>query len=54
LETYYTIGEVAEQLNIHHHTVRRACSTGELPHKRVGRSIRIPKSAIEKWLGGKR
>jgi excisionase family DNA binding protein len=54
LETYYTIREVAEHLNLHHNTVRRACWCGELPYKRVGRTVRIPKSAIEKWLGGRR
>jgi excisionase family DNA binding protein len=54
LETYYSIREVSEHLNVHHHTVWRACSSGELPFKRVGRNLRIPKSAIEKWLGGRR
>jgi excisionase family DNA binding protein len=54
LETYYTIREVAEHLNVHQNTVRQACWSGELAYRRVGRSLRILKSAFEKWLSGRR
>jgi len=26
--------------------------TGEIPHLRIGRAIRVPKSEVEKWLSG--
>jgi excisionase family DNA binding protein len=54
LEPHYTIREVAEQLNLHQQTVWRACASGELTYRRVGRNVRIAKSAIEKWLGNRR
>ena len=54
LETFYAIKDVAKQLDVHEHTVRRAISSGELSCRRVGRNLRISKSAIEKWLNGRR
>lgn len=46
----YTINEFAEELKIHHGTVRRMIADGTIPHIRLGRAIRIPGTALDKLL----
>lgn len=41
-----TVAEAAEALNISRITIYRMVERGEIPHKRLGRSIRIPASYI--------
>jgi excisionase family DNA binding protein len=45
-----TVAETAEVLRWSEDTVRRRCSTGDIPHVRHGRAIRIPRHALEQWL----
>lgn len=53
-----TTQEVAERLGKHINTVRRWCREGEIPSKKIGRTLYIPKSAvtldIEQWRERKR
>jgi excisionase family DNA binding protein len=46
----YSIRQVADMLSVNMHTVRRMIDDGELSEVRVRRSIRIPRSEIERIL----
>lgn len=46
----YTAKEVAHLLNVSLPQVYRQCETGALGHIRVGRSVRIPRAALEAYL----
>ncbi|MGQ0429063.1 MAG: helix-turn-helix domain-containing protein [Gammaproteobacteria bacterium] len=43
--------EAAALLSISTRTCWRMIARGELPIQRIGRSVRIPRSAIEKYAG---
>ena len=43
---FLTVGEVAEMMRVSTMTVYRLVHSGELPAVRVGRSFRIPESAV--------
>ncbi len=43
-------GEVIEILGIGRSRVYEMLACGELPSLRIGRSIRIPASALQKWV----
>jgi len=45
--TWLSAHEYADEMKISVHTVWRLCRQGRLSHKRVGRSVRIPRSAME-------
>ena len=45
--TWQTVAEVAAALGICEKTVRRMVTRGELPHRRCGRLVRIPSTALE-------
>jgi excisionase family DNA binding protein len=42
-----TVAETADALGISEASVRRLCRDGQLPHRRYGRRLLIPKQAIE-------
>jgi excisionase family DNA binding protein len=44
---WLTPAEAAELLRVHKRTIYDACAADQLPHVRVGRTIRIPRSALE-------
>jgi excisionase family DNA binding protein len=46
-----TVAEVAERLRLHPITVRRHITAGRLPAVRIGRSVRVPASAVEALVG---
>ena len=48
--TYFSMPEVASQLNVSVATVRRWIDEKGLPAQRVGKSIRIPAVAFDEWL----
>jgi excisionase family DNA binding protein len=50
LEPLMTVKEVAALLNVNPMTVYRAIDTGELPHRRVGRSIRISQEDLDAYV----
>lgn len=42
--------DVAKLLNIGRSTVYLLCRRGQLPYVAINRSIRIPASALDRWL----
>lgn len=46
----YTVDETAKLLNIGMNKAYELIQQNEIPNKRVGRRILIPKQALEKWL----
>ena len=48
-----TVKEVARLLGINKNSIYGAIARGELPHIRIGRSIRVPRAALERFLAGK-
>jgi excisionase family DNA binding protein len=46
-----TVLEAAEFLRVGKNAVYDLCTRGEIPHRRVGRSIRLSRSALLAWLG---
>ena len=47
---HLTVKHVAEQLEMSERHVRRLLADGELTYVKVGRLVRIPESALEKFL----
>jgi len=52
MEELLTIAQVAKHLQVSVATVRRLIDAGELRGVRVGRLWRVPKAALEAYLGG--
>ncbi len=46
----YTVRQTAQALGVHHATVRRLINQGDLPHRMVGRIIKIPRAAVEAFV----
>lgn len=44
-----TVREAAERINLSRDTVYDLIARGEIPSKRVGRVLRVPVKALEKW-----
>ena len=44
---FLTVAEVAEMMRVSKMTVYRLVHAGELPAIRIGRSIRVPESAVQ-------
>ena len=49
-DTFFTVGELAEFLKVHHTTVYRLVKRQDLPAFKIGSDWRFSKKAIEKWL----
>lgn len=49
-EHFYTVAEVAAAWRISKMTVYRLVNSGELTAVRIGRSFRVPMSAVEAYL----
>ncbi len=47
---FLTVAEVASVMRVSKMTVYRLVHGGELPAARVGRSFRVPRSAVEEYL----
>jgi excisionase family DNA binding protein len=47
---FTTVAEVASLMRVSKMTVYRLIHTGELPAVRVGRSFRVPESAVHEYL----
>lgn len=43
-------GEVAQLLNISRSKAFEMMASGELPCVRIGRSVRVPRIALERWI----
>lgn len=48
-DDFYTIYEVADMMKLHHKTIRRMISNGDLPASKVGRQWRIKKADLERF-----
>ncbi|GGG01746.1 hypothetical protein GCM10007304_14690 [Rhodococcoides trifolii] len=51
MATFLTVAQVAENLQIHEDTIRRAIALGDLAVSRVGRAIRIKPENVDRWIG---
>ena len=49
-EKLWTHEDVAEYLSSTPATIRVRCSRREIPHLKVGRSVRFRKADIDRWL----
>lgn len=49
-ELTYNVKEAAQVLGVSTDIIYDLCSRSELPHRRLGRRIVIPKIALEEWL----
>lgn len=45
-----TVEEAAAMLRIGRNTAYELIARGELPHVRLGRLIRVPRHALERWI----
>jgi excisionase family DNA binding protein len=46
----YTVTETASALGIGRTVAYDLIRRGEIPHVRIGRSIRIPRASLDSWL----
>ena len=53
IERHYTTRELAELLNAHPETIRRAAAKGDLRSVRVGSERRYPEGAVKEWLASR-
>ena len=44
---FMTVPEYAKRVGLTKQWVYKLCSAGQIPHKRIGRAVRIPRSALE-------
>jgi excisionase family DNA binding protein len=49
-DTYLKPSSIAEQLDVHRTQVYKLIKDGTLPHIRIGKSVRVPRSAFEAYL----
>ncbi len=46
------VDAAAEYLRIGRNAVYDGCGRGDIPHRRIGRSIRMSRRALARWLAG--
>lgn len=46
-----TVKELADYLKVHETTVKRALKSGKLKGFKASRDWRVPKEAVEQWIG---
>jgi excisionase family DNA binding protein len=44
-----TVAEAARRVGLSRPTVYQLIDAGKFPHKRIGRCLRVPVKALEKW-----
>lgn len=49
----YTVADVAEHLAIGRNRVYDLIAAGELPHLRIGRTIRVPADHLAAWIAAR-
>jgi excisionase family DNA binding protein len=50
---WFRVRDVASKLSLSERFVYGAIESGDLPAVRLGRAVRIPRDAFEKWLADK-
>lgn len=48
--SFYSVREVADRLGVHPETVRRLIHDGRLEAVRIGRVLRVPRPAIQRFV----
>ncbi len=48
-----TVVEAAEEIGVHHLTLRKAIARGEIRAVKVGRRVLIPKTELDRFLEGR-
>ena len=48
---FFTVGDLAEILDVNHKTVRMEIAAGRIKHVRMGRLIRVPRAEVLRLLG---
>ena len=54
IEGVLTVSEAARLLRIGRNQLYEAIGRGEIPHRRIGRSIRLSRAALLRWFEGAR
>lgn len=49
---YLTAEQIAAELGVHPQTIQRAFRTGGLPGRKVGKSWRTTRAALDTWIAG--
>ncbi len=49
-EVFLTLKEVAQYLRMNYRTVHRLAEKGEIPAFRIGKSWRVKKDILDKWI----
>ena len=49
-KTVYTVPEVQEMLGIGKNKAYELCTSGEFPHRRIGKTILVPIITFNNWL----
>jgi excisionase family DNA binding protein len=44
-----TVADVAKHFGVSQKTIRRLVARGEIPHRRIGESVRFDISEVERW-----
>lgn len=52
-DSVMTVEEVADLLRVNRKTIYEAVRLNEIPHARLGRSIRFCREALLRWLAGR-
>ena len=47
---FYTMKQIADMLNVHINTVQKWVSAGQLPHYKIGQSVRVNKEDLHSFL----
>lgn len=50
---FVTVAEVADLMRVSKMTVYRMIHSGDIPAVRVGKSFRVPQTAVQQMIGGK-
>ena len=50
MKDYYTVDQTAGLLSVSTKTIRRLIKSGDIPHLRIGRSIRLGHKEVEDWV----
>jgi len=50
MKDLYTVEQTADLLSVSTKTIRRLIKSGDIPHVRIGRAVRLKTQEIEDWV----
>jgi excisionase family DNA binding protein len=50
MKDLYTVEQTADLLSVSTKTIRRLIKSGDIPHVRIGRAVRLNSQEIEDWV----